>query len=606
MVGKRSLDVLTSDADGGHLHLTSRTDKLLALTVQPPTVRFPTGGIVGRHLVLAGVPHHGAQFVIWALDLGWHSSSSSGDDELPEDNDLMWTEISTGRTLGGGASWNTSVLWRNTLVVVGDAEGDLTLDFERRHVNFHHVALVDLEAAGIYQPPRQALSSVAQESALEALLQPDSHDFHLICSDGVRLPCNRRLLEDRWPFCRTRLATISTPGSGGGKSPAANHKNNHHESSSDEDDVPARGNTGTPRVRCTAFMLQLPEPSATMLPALRYFYTLALPSDLSPGLLSALLMFSQTYGATHLRGLAIHALHVSIDRDPASAAQVHEAAALAQCVALQIHALKALPRRQMSSKRSLTSLRSVRSIASTGSGDTIPPPLAYLPPLPIGVATPSEGSVMSTPPQSPPGGRRATIQTTGWSHGSTNTPLTSPNSPSSDRPTTAPALSPLGVIGSSSSRTSAWSSHSAGSSSTASTVPTTSMASPRASTSDRFMIDPSSSYSDTSSFTTSSRADVPPTLERTSTVTTNATITSSTTTAIRSARGGAAVVVPLVNYPTRDWDARVRPPADQVTEAMTGLFSKGLSSTSSKSGKGSERKTPEKKEAVYYGGAFFV
>lgn len=123
--------------------------------------------------------------------------------------------------------------------------------------------MIDLEAFGVYQPPRLALSPIAQELALEALSQPALADFVLVCSDRRRLGCSRRILEDRWPWLRERLAKLQGSYLRGG-------------SESEEDDElemrkRLKGMTLLPRV--TARSCELEEDSAVVLPALRYFYT---------------------------------------------------------------------------------------------------------------------------------------------------------------------------------------------------------------------------------------------------------------------------------------------------------------------------------------------
>ena len=80
----------------------------------PPGLRFPTGAIVGGHLVIAGtfLSHALSCFAIWALDLANHARGGK----------LAWAKIDPGGVMSGGASWNRAVAWRNTIVVLGDRD----------------------------------------------------------------------------------------------------------------------------------------------------------------------------------------------------------------------------------------------------------------------------------------------------------------------------------------------------------------------------------------------------------------------------------------------------------------------------------------------------
>lgn len=106
------------------LHAPSATLKEQRLTpshLAPPSLRFPRGEVIGRHLLVTGIASssHATTFETWTLDLHTHD----------------WQRLATGRVVSSG-SWMRSCVWRNKLVLLGDAEGDLALDFHRRQLSF--------------------------------------------------------------------------------------------------------------------------------------------------------------------------------------------------------------------------------------------------------------------------------------------------------------------------------------------------------------------------------------------------------------------------------------------------------------------------------------
>ena len=47
--------------------------------------------------------------------------------------------------MANGASWNKAVAWRNSIVVLGDRDREISTDYDHRQTNFTHVAFIDLE-----------------------------------------------------------------------------------------------------------------------------------------------------------------------------------------------------------------------------------------------------------------------------------------------------------------------------------------------------------------------------------------------------------------------------------------------------------------------------
>ena len=220
--------------------------------------------------------------------------------------------------------------------------------------NFAHVAFIDLEAFGIYQPPPRPLPPMAQSFGLLTLSQPFLADFEIICSDGKRLGCSRKILEDRWPWFRAKLDDFKL---------RAKHiveaQKRRKDTLADASDtasiapsvirsptttaasmrLPAKSST---ELRLTPRTLNIPEPSPVVQGFLQYLYTLTLctPLQLSLPVLSALLVFARSYDDANLRALVVHALHEALSSGQWTAASVYEAATLGGCTALQIRSLR--------------------------------------------------------------------------------------------------------------------------------------------------------------------------------------------------------------------------------------------------------------------------
>lgn len=291
----------------------------------PPGLRFPTGAILGSHLIIAGtyLAHSYQSFSIWALDL----------------QTMSWMRIDAGTTLTTG-SWSRGVLWpnKNKFLIFGNRAGNLVEDYNRRLLSWEHVAYIDLEAFGIYQPPRLVLDLRTQEMGLAALEEGVLADFEVVCDDGSRIPCSRRILEERWPWFAeqrrkylkaARKALDSIPGAGQGDLPLPTRKPIRPDSALDDDDE-------RPDPRLTPRSVHLSEPYSVTLALLQYVYSLALitPLQHSASVLSALLLLSTTYKMPYLESLVKHAMHKSLN--PANSVGVYEVATLCDCQSLQI------------------------------------------------------------------------------------------------------------------------------------------------------------------------------------------------------------------------------------------------------------------------------
>ncbi|KAG8855046.1 hypothetical protein FRB96_007241 [Tulasnella sp. 330] len=406
---RRELEVISPSEDGSGFAITDRSDAMTGHSL-PPGLRFPTGAILGTHLIVAGtyLAHSYQSFSVWSLNL----------------LTLVWSRIDAGTTLSTG-SWSRGVLWpsENKFLIFGNRAGNLVEDYNRRLLTWDHVAYIDLEAFGIYQPPVRLLDPRVSEMGLAALEEGVCADFEVIAEDGRRVKCSRKCLEARWPWFReqrrlylgrARRALETLPQSTGGSevplpvskkervtrtmerytkgrhntkdsvatvetafhssksqarsssrdsSSATGPRRRHHNGAVEDkayesDGSSASSSSSTPTLdadpsfsdpRLTPRTLQLSEPYAVTLALLQYIYSLSLSTPLqhAPPVLSALLLLATNYGMSHLEGLVRHAMHGSLTRGPGSSVAVYEVATVCDCQSLQIRALKVV----MSSSR---------------------------------------------------------------------------------------------------------------------------------------------------------------------------------------------------------------------------------------------------------------
>jgi hypothetical protein len=247
------------------------------------------------------------------------------------------------------ASWTKAFAWRNTIVVLGNRDRDISQDYDHRSVlpssyidsidvacrqlNWTHAAFVDLEAFGIYQPPLQLLPPPMQQAGLDWLANPAAADFEIICSDGTRLGCSQRILMERWPWFREEMEAFCTKAS----------KAAHDLAAAESDDPLANGSLPAPRVKPPR-TLDLPESPQVVYAALQYFHTLSLCTahQLQTNILISLLFFARNYDIPNLRALVCHALHGQVSQTASAAAAIYEASTFLGAYALAVRALKKL------------------------------------------------------------------------------------------------------------------------------------------------------------------------------------------------------------------------------------------------------------------------
>ncbi|GAA5820026.1 hypothetical protein JCM3770_001938 [Rhodotorula araucariae] len=350
---RRDLDLLESPLSTSSPLASTALSSCMTGASLPPGLRFPTGTIIGRHLLVFGTFLSSAanNFSIWALDLGPAGAKGVGD-RIARGETLEWMRIDPGSVLARG-SWNRAVAWGNTVVVLGDRERDIAADYDHRQTNFAHLAVVDLESFGIYQPPSLPLPLEAQAFGLSTLSQPYLADFEIVCSDGKRLGCSRQILVERWPWFKAKLDNFrqrasslqsaqGTRGTDSSAVPTAETSDQADGSESSRNDKTSTGTTDMQRL--TPRTLDLPEPASVVQAFLQYLHTLTLctPLQLHPPVLAALVVFARTYNDDALRAWCVHALHGVLEGEAAAAPLVYEAATVAGCTALQIRALRTM------------------------------------------------------------------------------------------------------------------------------------------------------------------------------------------------------------------------------------------------------------------------
>ncbi|KAI6114416.1 hypothetical protein F5141DRAFT_1187954 [Pisolithus sp. B1] len=329
---KRELQVFSPLPDTDFT-ITERSSSMNGSTF-PPGLRFPSGAILGTHFIIAGtyLAHTYQSYSIWALDL----------------QSMTWSRIDPGNALAAG-SWFRACLWAETnkFVIFGNRNGNLVEDYNRRLLSWDHVAVIDLESFGIYQPPPLQIDVSMQEYGISALEEPLLADFEVVCDDGRKIKCSRKVLEDRWPWFKDQRAKFLDR--------AKQAMETLPVSSMDVGlpDLPGAPHSpeARPDPRLTPRAFNLSEPYPITLALLQYFYSLALitPLQHAPAVLSQLLILSSTYQISHLQSLVKHAMHRALSNS--TSVGVYEVATLCSCRSLQIRCLQAYSQRRTERSR---------------------------------------------------------------------------------------------------------------------------------------------------------------------------------------------------------------------------------------------------------------
>ncbi|KAI9287466.1 hypothetical protein BC943DRAFT_274885 [Umbelopsis sp. AD052] len=311
---KRELQMFAPPIKQSQFQLKDRSNEMSGSTL-PPGLRFPSGHMLGYHMILAGTyltPQHQV-FQLWSLNI----------------SNLIWTKMETGASLSTG-SWNRGVLHEaaNQFLVFGNRDRSLLDDYNHRQTNFEHVVVINTECFGIYQPPKPSFAPVAQEMGLSMLNDTGMADFEILTRDGVTIPVNSMILAQRWPYFKKILEKVSLS--------------------------PSRRT------------MLLPEPYSIVFALLQFFYAdnLLTAQQHQPNVLAQLLILSDMYIIPRLKKLASHALHQMLTLSTASL--IYETAALSNEHPLQVRALKVM----INAKKAMA----LQAAASQSSSPTTPKP----------------------------------------------------------------------------------------------------------------------------------------------------------------------------------------------------------------------------------------
>jgi hypothetical protein len=378
---KRELQLIYANTSTNAQAMIEDCSTFMNGAMMPPGLRFPTGHTLGNHMILAGtyLSPQAQSYSIWSLDLG----------------KLTWSRIETGTVFNTG-SWNRGVLHENTnrFLVFGNSNRSLLDDYNHRQVNFDHIAMVDLEAFGIYALPKKTCSSLAQEMGLRLLNEPAVSDFHIITQDNQSIPVNSAVLCQRWPYFANLMkdnhqkvnqkeaesnqktlkqesieeeATSSTSSLSLVKDinePVTTLDDKEHEEEEEEEEEKEEEEKEKEEIQTQpkndddnekeeeeeeeeeglllikSHYMSFPYPHAVVIALLQYIYTdnLLTAQQYQPHILSQLLLLSDMYDIPRLRELATHALHQMLNMS--TAPLIFETAALSHQTSLQIRALK--------------------------------------------------------------------------------------------------------------------------------------------------------------------------------------------------------------------------------------------------------------------------
>ncbi|KAI8071605.1 hypothetical protein BC940DRAFT_293270 [Gongronella butleri] len=293
---------------------------LMTGTAMPPGLRFPTGDAIGQYIVIAGtyLSPQCQSYSIWALNT----------------TSLGWTRVDIGNLFSQG-SWNRGILYnqQNRYLVFGNMNRNLLEDYNHRQVNFDHVAMVDLEAFGIYQPPSASCAPLAQEMGLRLLSEPAIADFYIITRENQEIPVNSAVIRYRWPYFAKMLDEMHNRQQG---------KDDIVLEDIQEDnalDTETASSSGL-YFKSSAQSMLFPYPYPVVVAFLQYLYTdnLLTAQQYQPHILSQLLLLGDMYSLPRLVALARHALHQMLNMS--TAPLIFETAALSHQISLQIRALK--------------------------------------------------------------------------------------------------------------------------------------------------------------------------------------------------------------------------------------------------------------------------
>lgn len=332
-------------------------EKAMDGSVSPPGLRFPSGGVINNHFVVAGtfLTSSKQEFSLWALDL----------------RTLVWARIDPGSTTFSQGSWNRGVLWnrKNAFVILGHRTRNLVEDYNNRRLNFSNMCVVQLEAFGLYDNPRRnaptsnfisgsapsaslssntetaiggrPMSAAAELLGEHALASRELCDMEVVASDGTRIPASSRIVARRWGSVFNTLlkestgtlesadtATLRAVGSSLLSrnssitiTPSLSSTATTLTPGANPSNEPADARALPPDTRPR--MMYLPHVAPTVQAFLHYLYTSSLPAPSSPlsspQVLCSMLQFAQPYKIDGLLEATLERLHETLDGRNAAA-----------------------------------------------------------------------------------------------------------------------------------------------------------------------------------------------------------------------------------------------------------------------------------------------
>jgi len=321
----------SNDTEEDHITIEDQSGSMTGISL-PPGLRFPMGAMLGNYMLISGtyLANTSQTFAIWAL-------------HLPK---MTWSRLDVGPLLSTG-SWNRGVLWpkQSRLLIFGHRDRDLVSDYNHRQTNWDHVLILELEAWGITQAPIETVSHASVKFGLQKLassvLGSLSHslpsqmreedgeivknfalggrgDFEIVCSDGMRLGCDRAILESRWPWFASKMKAYRQEVR---QKAQQLYKGRSNGSQQDEQVITLLSAeeeaTKSSDPRITPRQLMIGEPSPVMLALLIFFYTQCICTSIQrhPAIVASLLIISKVYDMKDLEMWAKHAAHVSLATD---------------------------------------------------------------------------------------------------------------------------------------------------------------------------------------------------------------------------------------------------------------------------------------------------
>lgn len=305
--------------------------------VLPPGLRFPSGTVVGDHLVISGTYLTNASqvFAIWALDLVTR----------------RWRRIELSESVRAG-SWNRALYCPELerYVVLGHRDRSLVEDYNHRRVNYDHVTIVDLEVHGVFEPVGPSMSPLARELGIMTMADTAFCDMELVTRDRTSVPISSRVLTAKWPGSVEFLR--SGPNVQGRQSPSAvQHSQSSAGGNQQQQQQQQHPSDSLLPAEQRRRSLYLPSSHAAVQALAFFLYTDGLPRAPASGTASSLmgeillLLDSLDPGRTdgpfrRLRRLCRERLHAELT--PESAPSIYELGTLTGQTGLQVRALKTM------------------------------------------------------------------------------------------------------------------------------------------------------------------------------------------------------------------------------------------------------------------------